>query len=232
MRNSFASRLNRCDTPKTVPCALKQPRNASYSALMKDLKLIPSLLTLVLIVSSAVGQGAETSATNDPLPRNEIAAALRPYTQTPGIAPAANDGKDLAQLPQRGGMPIPPQRGYYRGGYATPWMGNGNAGHMLIGAGIGFGIGATLGAIGGAHTGTSGGSAVLRGSLFALIGAAIGASHGGPYPFMHHRRFYRPSWPEDDEESTRRSHSKRPEGRAELSVPERPVAPLRIAAIP
>src|ERR1700758_2813377 len=192
---------------------------------MKDPKLIYSLLTLVLIVSSAAGQGADTSATNYVLARNEITAARLPYTENAGIVPATDDGKHLAQLPRRGpGMHIPPQHGYYRGGYPTPWMEHGDAGHILIGAGIGCGIGAALGTMGGAHTGTSGGSAILGGALCALIGGAIGASHGGPHPFLHRRRFYRPSWPEDDEESILRTHSKHPEDHAELSAPERPVA--------
>lgn len=193
---------------------------------MKDVKLIPFVLTLVLIAATAAGQNADASATNDLLTQNEIAAARSRYSQTEDVVPGASDGKDLAQMPRRGpGMPVPPQYGYYRGTYPSPWIGSGDPGHMLIGAGIGFGIGAALGAIGGAHTGTSAGSAIIGGSLCALIGAAIGASHGGLHPVMYRKKFYRPSWPQEDEESTLRSHSKHLKDQAELSVPKRPVAP-------
>ena len=191
---------------------------------MKDLTLIPPLLTLVLIAASAAGQNTDMTATNDLLVRSEINAARGLYTETEGIVPAADNGKGLAQLPRRGpGMPLPRQRGYYRGNYPTPWMGSGDPGHALIGAGIGFGIGATIGAVSGARTGMSGQRAIIGGALFGFVGAAIGSGLGGLHPVIYRRRSYRPSWSQEDEEGTRRSHSKRTEDHAELSIQKRPI---------
>ncbi len=196
---------------------------------MKNLRVIPpflaALLASLLIVSSAAAQNADGPTTNELPVRDEIVAERSPYTQMPDISPAGNDGKSLAQLPRgRPRMPTPPRHGYYRGSYQNPWMGSGDVAHPLIGAAIGFGFGAAIGALSSIHNQTPVGSRViLGGSLFALIGGAIGAAHVGSHPFMQRRRFYPPSWPDDDEEGNLRSPSRTKESQKEPSVSTTPV---------
>lgn len=217
---------------------------------MKHRLVLFSLLAAPLSMPSAVGQSQDSPLeipARIATARCVYAPAEEDCSALPDRGHERQSLKDdtIAQIPRR--IPSRPSgrpMGYPPAAYSSRWMGGPSGGHVLIGAGIGFGLGATLGAIGGAHSGTSGQSAILGGSLFALIGAAIGASHVGPPPFMHRRRFYRGSWPEDDEEGTRRSHSKRTEHHAELSVPEQPVVakppdvganaapPPRMTAIP
>jgi hypothetical protein len=149
--------------------------------------------------------------------------ARGPYTQTGDILPDANN-TILAQLRRGGpGRPFPPQRGYPRERHQTPWMDHGGPGHIVIGAAIGFAVGAALGANQSAHNGTPvSGGIIVGGGLFGLIGGcvgeAVGAFHGVHYSFAHGRKAYRPSWPEDDEESDLRSHSKAKEGHREASA--------------
>jgi hypothetical protein len=190
---------------------------------MRYPRVIPSFLASLLIASSAPAQTADGPTANLP-EHNQIAAARSQYTQTAEISPDANDDT-VAQLPRRGPRtPFPPRQGYPRGSYPTPWMEHRNPGHALIGAAIGFGLGATLGALSNAHKGAPVGSgALVGGALFGFIGGAIGAAHGGPHMFARRTRVYRPSWPEADEESHLRSHSK--DGHAEQSVSARPASP-------
>lgn len=114
---------------------------------MKNRKVIPSLFVSLLIVLSAAAQNPDGPTTNELSLPDQIAAARRQYTETTDISPDPNAGKALAQLP-RGGPPMMPRQGYYRGSYQNPLMRSGNAGHTLIGAAIGFGLGATMGALG------------------------------------------------------------------------------------
>jgi hypothetical protein len=176
---------------------------------MRYPRVIPSVLASLLIVSSAPAQTSDAPTANNLNAGSEIAAARSQYTQTPEI-PDANDDTIVAQLPRRGPRtPFPPQRGYPRGTYQTPWMEHGNAGPAVIGAVIGFGVGAAIGACGSDRSGTTlEGRVIIGGTILSVIGGAIGAAHGGPHPFARRRRVYRPSWPEGDEESDLRSHSK------------------------
>lgn len=209
---------------------------------MTYLRVIPSFLASLLVVASAAAQTADGSTANYLPGRNEISMARSQYTQTADLAPDANDTR-LAQLPRRGpGMPFPPQRGYPRESHPPAWIDGGNAGHALIGAAIGFGVGAAIGASGSDRSGTTlGGRVIIGGTIFAVIGGFIGGAHPWPHP----RRVYRPSWPEDDEESDLRSHSRAKEGQPRQSVLARPASPsqptgaeaiappsLRTAAIP
>jgi hypothetical protein len=188
---------------------------------MRYPRVIPSLLASLLTVSSASAQTSDAPTANNLNAGSEIAAARSQYSQTPEISPDANHDTIVAQLARRGpGRPFPPQRGYPRGTYQTPWMEHGNAGHALVGAAIGFGVGAAIGACGSDRSGTTlGGRVIIGGTILAVIGGAIGGAH----PWPHARRAYRPSWPEDDEESDLRSHSK--ERDAGQSVSANPAAP-------
>lgn len=209
----------------------------SYSAFMKNLRVIPpflaSLLASLLIASSAAAQNVDGPATNELPVRDEIVAARSPYTPMPDISPIVNEGKSLAQLPRaRPGMPITPRHGYYRTGYQNPWMGSGDVAHPLIGAAIGFGVGAAIGALSSMHNQTPvGNRVILGGSLFAFIGGAIGAAHVGSHPFMHRRRFYPPSWPDDDEEGNLRSPSRTKESQKEPSVSTAPALTSQPAGV-
>jgi hypothetical protein len=202
----------------------------------KFFSFLPFLLASLLLAPSVMAQMTEdrrpeTETEKDTRRIDDISAARSRYTETPEVSPDANDNNILAQLPRRGpGMPFPSRRGYPRGSYQTPWMNHGGAGHAVIGAAIGFGVGAALGAISNAHQGTPvGAGAIVGGALFGFIGGAIGAAHGGPHPFARRGRAYRPSWPEDDEESHLRSHPK--DGLAEQSVSARFVSPSQPAGV-
>jgi hypothetical protein len=201
---------------------------------MKHLRVFSPFLASLLAVSSAAAQSSDGLTSNDVPDHNQIVAARSQYLQPADVSPESTDDKTLAQFPRRGPMmPMPPRRGYsrgyYRGAYASPWVGA-DAGHALIGGAIGFGIGATVGAIHSASNHTPvGGGAIIGGAIFGFIGACVGASvgefQGVPHPFLHHRRFYPPSWPEDDEEGSLRSRSKAKERLAEALPPARPVSP-------
>jgi hypothetical protein len=193
---------------------------------MKNLCVIATLLAALLVVSNAVAQTAGRPATDEFSGPSGIAAARSKYLENAADTAATKDSQTEAQLPRRGrGMPIPPRRGYNRGGYPTPWMANSDPSHVLIGAGIGFVIGATIGAVGAVHNGTQVGSGVfIGGSLFGLLGAAIGASHGTGHPSMHRRRTY-PVWPDDDEEGALRSPAVPKNSRAMFSASGKPALP-------
>ncbi len=176
---------------------------------MKHTRKHSFLPALVLLASVALAQTRDSLKEDSNSAEDSISVARSQYTQTSNSSPEA-DNTTLAQLPPGGpARPFPARRGYPRGTYQTPWMEHGNPGHALIGAAIGVGVGAALGAIGSAHQGEPAGpGAIIGGALFGFIGGAIGAAHGGPHMFAHRRRVYRPSSPEDDEESQLRSRSK------------------------
>ncbi len=193
---------------------------------MKNLRVIPSLLATLLVVSNVVAQttaGPATDALSEP---SGISAARSKYLEKTADAVATKNNQTEAQLPRRGrGMPAPPRRGYYGGGSATPWMADSDPGHALIGAGIGFAVGAAIGAAGAVHNGTPvGGGVFIGGSLFGLLGAAIGATHGAGHPFVHRRRTY-PAWPEDDEEGHLRSPATERNSQATLSPSQKATLP-------
>src|SRR5215471_6007277 len=109
---------------------------------MKKLRVIPSLLATILVVSNLVvsnlvAQSASDPVANDLSGPSEISAARSKYLEE-ATGAAKKDSQTEAQLRRRGpGMPMPP-RGHHRGSYPTPWMANSDPGHVLIGAGIGF----------------------------------------------------------------------------------------------
>src|ERR1700691_6314951 len=198
---------------------------------MRHTNHIHLLVASVLVTSVAIAQTRDAA---DGAPAEEaIFAARSQYTPTTPISPEANDGRTLAQFNQRRpGPPFPPRRGYPSGRYQTPWMHHGSPGHVLIGAAIGFGVGAALGAHQSAHNGTPvSGGIIIGGGLFGLIGGcvgeAIGEFSGMHYSSTHRRRGYRPSWPDDDQDSDLRSPSKAkedPEPSATSASASQPVA--------
>jgi hypothetical protein len=185
---------------------------------MRLTKHIHLLLALVLVASVAFAQTSNRQATGTAPAEDAIAAARSQYTPTAAHPADASNGETLAQFSRRRpGAPFSPQRGYPRGSYQTPWMHHGSSGHILIGAAIGFGVGAALGAHQSAHNGTPvSGGIIFGGGLLGFIGGCVGGAVGEfpglHYSSAHRRRDYRPSWPEDDEESNLRPHSKVKEG--------------------
>jgi hypothetical protein len=224
MWSSSASRSNRCDTTETVPKLSAQACNERYSALMRNTKHIHLLLASVLVTSVAFAQATDNPTTDSARAESAIATARSQYTPAAGISTDASDGKTLAQFTQRRpGSPFPQQHGYPRGSYQTPWMHHASPGHVLIGAAIGFGVGAALGAHQSAHNGTPvSGGIIIGGGLFGLmggcIGQAVGEFSGMHYSSTHRRRGYRPSWPDDDQDSDLRSPSKAKEDTPEPSA--------------
>jgi hypothetical protein len=197
---------------------------------MRPTKPILFLLASVLVASAAFAQTVQTKDRQaaDSAPAGDaISAARSQYAQSASVSSDADD-KTLAQFPRGGpGRPFPPQGRYPRERYETPWMDHGGAGPVVIGAAIGFAIGAALGANQSAHNGTPvSGGIIVGGGLLGLIGGCVGKAvstfPGGHYSFAHGRRTHRPSWPEDDEESDLRSHSKAKEGYAEASASPKP----------
>lgn len=169
--------------------------------------LLPILLASLMVASSALAQTTSSPTTEDRQIETEeyssasdaISAARNQYAQNAKAesdSRRADDGMSVAQFSPRNGpmRPFPPNHGYPRGSYQSPWMDHGNGRHVLIGAVIGFGLGAALGAKANKdpHPGTTTGAVVLVGGVGALIGAAIGGAHGGPYPFAHHKRIRPP----------------------------------------
>lgn len=205
---------------------------------MRHTKHIPLLLALALMASVTFAQTRDGQAADRAPAEKAISAARSRYIQTVDISPDA-DNTTLAQFHRGGpGRPFPPQRGYPRGTYQPPWMDHGNAGHIFIGAAIGFGVGAALGANQSAHNGTPvAGGIIVGGGLFGLLGGCVGKAVGdlsGMHYSSAHRRTYRPSGPEDDEQSERRSHSKaKEEDRTEVSAkPGSPGQSVEVRAMP
>jgi hypothetical protein len=189
------------------------------------------LLAPVLLASVVFAQTRDERAAGPASGSDEISAARSQYTPgvSPDTKPDAPDDNTLAQFRRaRPGMQFPRQRGYPRGNYQTPWMDHPSAGHVLIGAAIGFAIGAALGARNSTQNGTTvSGGIMIGGGLFGLIGgcvgAAIGSSYSGLHPFAH-RRFYRPSWPRDDEDEKGDLRADSTRGHPELSPPAKPAS--------
>jgi hypothetical protein len=198
---------------------------------MRHIKHIHILLASLLMASVTFAQTRDGQAPDNAPAENAVSAARSRYIQTADTAPDV-DNTTLAQL-HRGGpaRPFPPQRGYPRGTYQTPWMHHSGAGPILIGAAIGFGAGAALGASRSAHNGTPvGGGIIVGGGLFGLLGGCVGKAvgdfHALHYSYVHRRGTDRPSLPgnrpddqpEDDEQSDLRPHSNAKEDRPEAAA--------------
>ncbi|HKH99688.1 MAG TPA: hypothetical protein VJ999_11315 [Candidatus Sulfotelmatobacter sp.] len=180
---------------------------------MKTPRILPLLLTMLLMVSASVAQTKDTPDATGLTSENasEIAARCQ-YTpaddacigrRASGPAGSANLDLNLAQAQRR--FPGPPVRGrrpMAYPGYPSPWAEPGDGRSALIGAAIGFGLGATAGAQ--VNTDARGrvAGALIVGSIGALMGAAIGQG----IPSFHVRRAYPPnSLPEEDEIASRAS---------------------------
>jgi hypothetical protein len=195
---------------------------------MKNPKYIPFLallLAALTLASSTIAQSTEDHRTeSETKTRNidSIAEARIKYTQSSDINP---DASNATQAQLRGGPvhPFPSQRPYPRGTYQTPWTDHGNAGHVLIGAAIGFGIGAALGASNSSRDGTPvAGGIIIGGALFGFLGGCVGKAVGDlqslHFASARHRGTYRPSAPEDDQETELAQHPQTKETRTEASA--------------
>lgn len=220
----------RCDTRETITNTPAQFRSELYSAVMKHTKHLSLVLAPVFLASVALAQTQDSRVADSAPAESSIAAARSRYTQSSDTSPDA-DNTTLAQLHRSGpGRPFPRQRGYSRPTYQTPWMDHGNAGHILIGAAIGFGIGSAIGANNSARNGTPvGGGILIGGGLFGFLGGCVGKAVGDlqgiHFAPMPRRRTYRPSGPEDDEESNLRRHTKPKEDHTERLNSEGPASP-------
>jgi hypothetical protein len=173
---------------------------------MKHTKTFFFLLASVLVASVSFAQTRNSQVANSTPEEKSISAARSRYTQNSDTSPDARN-QTMAQL-RRGGpaQPFPTQRGYPQQ-YRTPWTDRGNTGHIVVGAAIGFAVGAALGASQSAHNGTPvAGGIIVGGGLFSLLGGCVGKAVGDlqglRYSSAHRRRSYRPSGPEDDEQSS------------------------------
>jgi hypothetical protein len=190
---------------------------------MKNLRVLSPVLMSLLLASVALAQAGSPDAPDAPQPQPSVAPRSEP---TPA-ARTGSSGEDrlisqARQYPRGPRGPMGPHRGHAYPGFPPP------PGLSPVGALIGFGVGAAAGA-GNANDGTVGAHVALGligGGLGALIGGAIGAVAN---PFLHARRVYRPSGPNDDEEaalrpSTRKVHSER-------SVPAKADSPSQPTAL-
>jgi len=185
------------------------------------------LLALLLPVSSALAQTADSQTSND-LP-HPVAVARCAYTQTEPVCasvhaaseassedvPGPSGDTTLAQIPRR--ALGPPFRGgrppMSRAAYPGMWQSQPSAGHALIGALIGAGIGVALGV-----RGNAGGRATLG---IATVGAGIGAAIGLSVPPLPSRNPYWRRWPQDDDDEEA-THSQPHKSKVALSKPDPP----------
>lgn len=170
---------------------------------MKPTNYLASLLAVLVILAPAgLAQTRNGQAPVTLSAEESISAARSRYTRTAEVWPDANNGKTLAQIPRRG-PGTRPREGYSRGAYQAPWINNGDAGRVAVGAAIGFGLGALLGVKAADHSRNATAAGVV---IFGGLGALFGGVIGGTHSFARTRSVYRHSWPEDDEESSLRSH--------------------------
>ncbi len=180
-------------------------------------------LVSLLFGSVALAQAGNPEIPDTPQPQPSIAVQ-------PEINPVAGTGasggdrriSQARQYPRVAHRPMGSRGGRaYSTGFPPP------PALSPVGALVGFGVGAALGASGPADGTVKGHVAVglIGGTLGALIGGAIGAAAN---PFMHTRRVYRPSGPDDEEESALRSDRRK--ARAG-SVPAKAASPSQPSAV-
>ncbi len=197
-----------CDTPESVLATPARPGKRRYSALMKSLRVLSPLLTLLFVGSMALAQEASPAVPDTPQPQDS--ATTQPRENSVADTRESGEGSLISQVrqyPRFPRRPMRPPRGPAYSAFPPP------PGFSPVGALIGFGAGALLGASkAGDNAGnTRAGLVLIGGGLGALFGGVIGGIVGGPHSFRHHGR-YGPSWPGEDEEGSLRSHSKdRPE---------------------
>jgi hypothetical protein len=185
---------------------------------MKNQRVVFPLLASLLFASVALAQAGSRETPDAPQP--QPSAMVQPETNPVAGTAASGEDRLISQARQ---YPRVPRRatGSRRGTAYSPWYPPPPA-LSPVGALIGFGVGAALGASGSADGTVKGHVALglLGGTLGALIGGAIGAAAN---PFMHVRRVYRPSGPDDDEEAALRSDTRKVH--SERSVPAKAASP-------
>jgi len=176
---------------------------------MKTIRVLSLLVMSLLISSVALAQAGSPETPDAPQPQPSLAVQpeINPVAGTgaPGEDKLISQARQYPRVPRR---PMRSQRGraYSPGFPDLPAL-------SPVGALIGFGVGAAVGASNPAD-GTVRGHvalALIGGTVGAFIGGAIGAAAN---PFLHARRVYRPSGPDDNEEAalqsdTRKVHSER-----------------------
>jgi hypothetical protein len=215
--------LRVCDTPETVLRPPLRMPNQRYYALMKNLQFVSPLFTSLLFGSMAAAQARNLPAPEAPQPQ-ESASAETQITTAPDAAKPGED-KLIAQArryPRLADRPVGSRRGMYSPGFPPPPP------LSPIGVLIGFGAGAAIGASNPADGTVKGHIALglIGGTIGAFIGGAIAAAN----PFLHTRRPYRPSWPDDDEEVALPSHSRGSHSESSASATsDTPSPPTRLA---
>lgn len=181
---------------------------------MKNIKLFASFFVTLVLASAALAQDRKPGLPDAPQPQPSAAAQPEP---TP-VAGTGSSGEDKVisqsrQYPRVPRRPMGPRHGRAYPGFPPP------PALSPVGALIGFGVGAAAGAANSgdgtvrAHVALS----LIGGGLGALIGGAIGAVAN---PFLHTRRVYRPSGPDEDEEAAlRRDMRKAHPGQSDSAKP-------------
>jgi hypothetical protein len=182
------------------------------------------LLMALLFGSVALAQAGNPETPDAPQPQPSV--MVQPEINPVAGTGASGEDKLISQARQYPRVPRRPtgsRRGSaYSPGYPPP------PALSPVGALIGFGVGAALGASGPGDGTVKGHVALglLGGTLGALIGGAIGAAAN---PFMHARRVYRPSGPDDDEEAALRSDPRKVH--SERSVPAKAASSSQPSAV-
>lgn len=155
------------------------------------------LLGLLVTTACALGQ-QENSAPSKHL-AGRVAQARCAYEKTKDCVPSAKDDASAqAQFPRR----IPPRAagpwGPAEYACSRPWPSN--PGHALVGALIGGTVLAV--AFANTHPNGQSGPNVVGAFVGSVLGAAFGAIIGNAMPS---RRYYRQSWPDEDDEFASRT---------------------------
>jgi hypothetical protein len=167
----------------------------------------------LLLASAALAQAGSPDAPDAPQSQPSVAARPEPSP----VAGTGSSGEDrlisqARQYPRGPRRPMGPRGGYGYPGFPHP------PGLSPVGALIGFGVGAAAGAAntGEATVGTHVALGLIGGGIGALIGGAIGAVAN---PFVHTRRIYRTSEPDDeDQEADLRRGARKTQPRPPVSA--------------
>jgi hypothetical protein len=177
---------------------------------MKNAQPLLLLLAPILLASTVLAQGTNSSRTNNLPEADSVAVARNSYIEADsGSSPASNyaagkqpalENKPLAQYSRPPGPPFRPPVRPPMGGYPRMRSGPNWGHHGALGALIGFGVGAGAGVIWGTSrepAANRAGDALLGGLLLGGLGAAVGAAIASLPPFPS-RQFHRRQSREDD----------------------------------
>jgi hypothetical protein len=183
----------------TVGSSLPQRRRSGATG--GDMKYKGSLLLLVVFAATACVLGQTNDSTASADSSGPIVAARCAYDKTETLCANSQDQETRAQAQLPRLPPRPPRpwgsapTGY---GCCRPWPGPSNPGHAIIGALIGGSVLAV--ALANTHPNGQSGPNLVGGLIGGVLGATFGAIIGNTVPS---HRYYRHSWPDDDEYATR-----------------------------